>query len=148
MGLFGNKRMPTDLEAMKIQSTIESLQGHYKWICQTDDLRAFVTGTNFMKEDIKQLLSYEKKYPYFFKNKPSHAWNKILQERKDVEKDFIDRYIISIERKLLNYSTLRGKTNNLNKMVDIFRYDAGEFNPESVNYFEMKLRERFPEFFN
>ena len=147
MRLFGNKRMPDDLESMKIQMAIESLQGHYKWICQTDDLGAFVNGTNFMKDDIHQLFEYEKKYPNFFRNKPSYGWNRILQERAGVEQNFIDRYIMSIERKLLNYSTLRGKTNNFNKMVDLFRYYAGEFEPENVKYFEMKLFEDFPEFY-
>lgn len=146
MGLFGNTRMPNELEAMKIQMAIETLQGHYKWICQTDDLNAFINGSDFIKQDIKQLLEYEKKYPKFFKNKPSYGWNRILQERLEVEQDFIDRYIISVERKLLDYSTIRGKTNNFNKKVNLFKYYSGEFKPENVNYFEMKLKERFSEF--
>lgn len=147
MGLFGNKRMPSELDAMKIQSGIESLQGHYKWVCNTDDLGAFINGSNFMKDDIENLLYYERKYPNFFRNKPSYGWSVILEERSDVEQQFIDRYIISIERKLLDYSTMRGKTNNFNKKVDLFRYYAGEFKPESVNYFEQMIKERFPEFF-
>lgn len=147
MGLFRNKRMPDDLEAMKIRFAVDALKNHYKWICNTDDLGAFINGTNSMKDDIQQLFLYEKKYPNFFTNKPSHGWNIILQERTGVEKDFIDRYIMSIERKLLDYSTIRGKTNNFNKKVDLFKYYAGEFEPENVNYFEMKLRERFPVFF-
>lgn len=147
MGLFGKKKMPDDLEAMKIQFAVDALKDHYKWICNTDDIGAFINGSNSMKDDIQQLFEYEKKYPNFFTNKPSYGWNKILQEREGVEQDFIDRYIMSIERKLLNYSTMRGKTNNLNKMVDIFRYYAGEFDPKNVNYFEMLIRERFSEFY-
>lgn len=146
MGLFDKIRMPNDLEALKIKIAIESLQDHYKWICKTDDLGAFINGTNYMKDDIKQLLSYEKKYPRFFINKPSKGWDRILEERAGVEEDFIDRYIVAIEVKLLEYSTMRGKTNNFNKKVDLFRYYSGEFKPESVNYFEQMIKERFPEF--
>lgn len=146
MGLFQSKRKPDEFEAMRIQSAIEALQDHYKWICQTDDLGAFINGTNFMKDDIKKLLSYERNYPSFFKSKPSAAQNKILMERLEVEKNFIDRYIMSIERKLLDYSTMRGKTNNFNKKVDLFKYYAGEFKPESIDYFKKMISERFPEF--
>ena len=64
-----------------------------------------------------------------------------------LEQKFIDRYVMSIERKLLDYTTIRGKTNNFNKMVDIFRYYSGDFEPANVNYFEFRLIERFPEFY-
>lgn len=146
MGLF-NKRMPDDLDSMKINSLIESLQSRYDWIRQTDDLTAFITGTEFMKQDIEKLLNYEKKYPNFFKHKPSYGWNIIMKERFLVEQDFIDRYMVSIERKLLDYSTIRGKTNNFNKKVDLFMFYAGEFQPENITYFEQLLAERFPEFY-
>ena len=70
-----------------------------------------------------------------------------MKERFLVEQDFIDRYMVSIERKLLDYSTIRGKTNNFNKKVDLFMFYAGEFQPENITYFEQVLAERFPEFY-
>ena len=85
MGLF-SKRMPDDLDSMKIHSLIESLQSHYDWIRQTDDLTAFVTGTEFMKQDIEKLLNYEKKYPKFFKHKPSYGWNIIMKDCRTILK--------------------------------------------------------------
>ena len=147
MGLFRKKnKMPSELDALKINQSISFLKEHYEWIRQTDSLDAFIMGSNQMKQDINKLFEYEKKYPKFFSHKPSYGWNIILQERKGVEKDFIDRYMLSIERKLLDYSTLRGKKNNFTKKVDLFRYYAGEFEPENVNYFERCLIERFPEY--
>ena len=89
----------------------------------------------------------QKKFPSFFgKNSPSSNLEKINSERKKMEKKFVDRFLISIEKKLLNYSTDRGKRNNFNKETDKFKYYAGEFLPETVKYFNEMIEERFPEY--
>ena len=72
--------------------------------------------------------------------------NKIKSERQEMEKEFIDRYFICIEKKLLNYSTIRGKKNNFTKETDIFRYYAPEFLPETVDYFNKIISENFSDY--
>lgn len=148
MGLFGIKKMPTFDEKIKIESELNMLNSYNNGATRVDDVGLFINDIESIKEIVERLIKYERKYPNYFNPKPSEILKKFRTNNKLIlEKNFIDRYIISIEKKLLDYSTIRGKTNNFNKKVDLFRYYAGEFEPENVNYFEIKLRERFPEFF-
>lgn len=146
MGIFLNKK-PDELELMKINSRIEFINDRYKWICSTDDLDAFITGTNLMNEDIKFVLKFKTKYPNYIKKSNLSILSKISKEKMFVERKFIDRYIMAIERKLLDYTTERGKTNNFNKKVDLLRYYADQLEPETLVYFNSQLSERFPQYF-
>ena len=96
---------------------------------------------------LNTLIAYEKKYSSFFKNpKPTANSAKVSRELPSVEKKFVDYTIINLERKLLKYTTDRGKRNNFNKEVDIFKYYAGEFLPQTVEYFDKQIHERFSEY--
>ena len=146
MGLFGNKRIPTGMDEFEINQRLQSINYYNDVVKRGDNITGFFNDVEGLRNTVKELVRYERKYPNYFNPKPSQILNNFSTNKLILEKGFIERYIIAIERKLLDYSTMRGKTNNFNKMVDIFRYYAGEFEPENVNYFEMKLRERFPEF--
>lgn len=147
MGFFSKPKTPNENDKFWIEQKLALIDTYNNWVTSGDNITGFFNGIESLKAAVKELLPYEKKYPDYFKPKPSQILSNFCTNKLLLEKGFIDRYIISIERKLLNYTTIRDKTNNFNKMVDIFRYEAGEFEPESVDYFEMKLRERFPEFF-
>lgn len=147
MGLFGNRRMPNADDAFWISQKLETLNHYNDWVTRGDNITGFFNNVEGLRNTVKDLIKYEKKYPNYFNPKPSQILNNFSTNKLLLEKGFIDRYIMSIERKLLDYSTMRGKTNNFNKMVDIFRYYAGEFEPENINYFEMMIRQRFPEFY-
>lgn len=146
MGLFG-KRMPTLEEKLQIDSELTMLNSYNNGVTRVDDVGLFLSDVESIKEIVGRLIKYERKYPYYFNPKPSQILNSFSTSKLVLEKGFIDRYIMAIERKLLDYSTMRGKTNNFNKMVDVFRYYSGEFEPENVNYFEIKLKERFSDFY-
>lgn len=88
---------------------------------------------------------YENKFPKYFK-KPSDNLNKITKELPECEKKFVDYTLNNLERKLLNYTTDRGKINNFNKEIDIFHYYAAEFLPETVIYFEKQIEKIFPKY--
>ena len=147
MGLFSKPKMPNEDDKFWIEQKLETLNHYNDWVTRGDNITGFFNDVEGLRNTVKELVKYEKKYPNYFNPKPSQILNNFSSNKLLLEKGFIDRYIMAIERKLLDYSTMRGKTNNFNKMVDIFRYYAGEFEPENVNYFEMKLSERFPEFF-
>lgn len=146
MGLFNKYKMPNEEDAFWISQKLEMINNYNDWVKRGDNITGFFNSVEGLKNTVKELVKYEKKYPNYFNPKPSQILNNFSTNKLLLEKGFIDRYIMAIERKLLDYSTMRGKTNNFNKMVDIFRYYAGEFEPENVNYFEMKLKERFSEF--
>lgn len=146
MGLFSKPKMPNADDAFWIRQKLETLNNYNDWVTRGDNITGFFNDVEGLRNTVKELVKYEKKYPNYFNPKPSQILNNFSSNKLLLEKGFIDRYIMAIERKLLDYSTMRGKTNNFNKMVDIFRYYSGEFEPENVNYFEMKLRERFPDF--
>lgn len=146
MGLFG-KRMPTLEEKLQIDSELTMLNSYNNGVTRVDDVGLFLSDVESLKEIVGRLIKYEIKYPNYFNPKPSQILNSFSTNKLLLEKGFIDRYIMAIERKLLDYSTMRGKTNNFNKMVDVFRYYSGEFEPENVNYFEIKLKERFSDLY-
>lgn len=142
---MGNKR-PTEMEDFKIRKYLQIIKYQQEWIKSVDNIEGFFNAVNSLHKTFAELSVYGKKYPNFFNPNPVQTLKNFSTHKLVFEKNFIDRYIVAIEKRLLNYSTARGKINNFNKMVDIFRYYAGEFEPENVNYFEMKLKERFPNF--
>ncbi len=148
MGLFKKKiKMPSDIDRIEIEYQLQRLNSYNNGATKVNDVDLFINDVTSIKEIVENLIKYEIKYPNYFNPKPSEILKNFKTNNKLIlEKNFIDRYIISIERKLLDYSTMRGKTNNFNKKVDLFRYYAGEFEPENVNYFERCLIERFPEY--
>ena len=148
MGLFSRKiRMPNVTDKNEIEYLLQTLTSYNNGVTRVDDIERFLSDIDFLKSIVKRLIPYEKKYPDYFNPKPTEILRNFDTNNKLIlEKNFIDRYLITIERKLLDYSTMRGKTNNFNKKVDLFRYYAGEFEPENVNYFERCLIERFPEY--
>lgn len=146
MGLFSSKKPTTD-HIVKIESAIFQAQTNYKEASKTDRPDWYVEAYKRAYTSTQFLVEMQKKYPSFFgKNSPSSNLEKINSERKTMERKFIDRFIISIEKKLLNYSTVRGKTNNFNKEISKFKYYSGEFLPETVLYFEEMIKERFSEY--
>ncbi len=147
MGLFSKSKMINDDDAFYIDRILRMLQTYNDWATNGDNIIGFFNSIECLKNEVLQLLPYERKYPNYFDPKPSDVLNNFESYKLLLEQKFIDRYIVSIERKLLNYTTIRGKTNNFNKMVDIFRYESGEFEPENINYFESKLAERLPEYY-
>ena len=149
MGLFSKKiKMPNSKDLFWIEQNLEKLNYHNGCVNRTNNIEGFFNEITSIKSVVKDLIKYENKYPDYFNPKPTEILKNFNKNNKLIlEKNFIDRYLMAIERKLLDYSTMRGKTNNFNKMVDLFRYYAGEFEPENVKYFEMKLFEDFPEFY-
>ena len=145
MGLFSKK--PSQHDAFMIKNKMQELNYYNETIVRMDNVEGFLNQISGLKNTVVDMQKYEKKYPDVFNPKPSKILKNFGTNKLILEKNFIDRYLLAIERKLLNYSTMRGKTNNFNKMVDIFKYYAGEFEPENVNYFSIKLQERFPEFY-
>lgn len=145
MGLFSKK--PNQHDAFMIQQKMQELNYYNETIVRMDNVEGFLNQISGLKNTVIDMQKYERKYPDVFNPKPSKILKNFETNKLILEKNFIDRYLLAIERKLLNYSTMRGKTNNFNKMVDIFKYYAGEFEPENVNYFSIKLQERFPEFY-
>lgn len=145
MGLFSKK--PTLTHIHEIESAIFEAQTSYKEVATTDRPDWFIEAYEKTYTSTEFLVKMERKYPsYFKKPTPSSNLEKINSERKKMEKKFVDRFIISIEKKLLNYSTERGKRNNFNKETDKFRYYAGDFLPETVDYFNKVIKERFSEY--
>ena len=145
MGLFSKK--PNQHDAFMIKQKIQELNYYNETIARMDNVEGFLNQIGGLKNTVIDMQKYERKYPDVFNPKPSKILKNFETNKLILEKNFIDRYLLAIERKLLNYSTMRGKTNNFNKMVDIFKYYAGAFEPENVNYFSIKLQERFPEFY-
>ena len=147
MGLFSKPKMPNEDDLFYIEQSLRMLETYNDWATRGDNIVGFFNSIDCLKKEYKELLKYEKKYPNYFNPKPSQILNNFGAHKLLLEQKFIDRYVMSIERKLLDYTTIRGKTNNFNKMVDIFRYYSGDFEPANVNYFEFRLIERFTEFY-
>lgn len=145
MGFFSKK--PNQHDAFMIRNKMQELNYYNETIVRMDNVEGFLNQIIGLKNTVMDMQKYERKYPDVFNPKPSKILKNFETNKLILEKNFIDRYLLAIERKLLNYSTMRGKTNNFNKMVDIFKYYAGEFEPENVNYFSIKLQERFSEFY-
>ena len=145
MGLFSKK--PNGSQQVYIQSAINEVQTQYKYLTQVERVDWFVEAYENIYKSMNFLLDSEKRFPSFFgKYTPSTNMKKIESERNEMEKQFIDRFFLSIEKKLLEYSTMRGKKNNFIKETDKFRYYAGEFLPESVDYFNNIIETRYPEY--
>lgn len=145
MGLFSKK--PNQQEQNDISQHIFWVQSFYKSMYDGCGIDVFVDCKNRVFKSLDVLISYEKKYNSFFKKpKPSDNKEKVIRELPDVERHFVDYTITNLEKKLLNYSTDRGKRNNFNKETDKFRYYADEFLPETVDYFNQLIRERFSEY--
>lgn len=145
MGLFSKK--PNQQEQNDISQHIFWVQSFYESMYDGCGIDVFVDCKNRVFKSLDVLISYEKKYNSFFKKpKPSDNKEKVIRELPDVERHFVDYTITNLEKKLLNYSTDRGKRNNFNKETDKFRYYADEFLPETVDYFNQLIRERFSEY--
>lgn len=145
MGLFSKK--PTGSQQAYIQSAISEVQIQYKQVAQTERVDWFLEAYKKTYDSMNYLINAEKKFPsYFGKHRPTTNMQKINSERPEMEKQFVDRFILSIEKKLLNYSTDRGKRNNFHKEVDKFKYYAAEFLPATVDYFNRIIQERFSEY--
>ena len=145
MGLF--TKNPSQKEQQEISQDIFLVQSSYKTMFDGCGVEVFVSCKQRVFSCLNVLIKYEKKYPSFFKNpKPTENYNKVIKELPKTERKFVDYTITQIEKKLLNYSTERGKRNNFNKETDKFRYYAGEFLPETVDYFTKIVSERFPQY--
>ena len=145
MGLFS--RNPSRTEQNDISQHIHYVQSSYKMMYDGCGIEVFVDCKNRTLSSLEILVSYENKYhSYFKKPRPSDNKATVLKELPDVERKFVEYTILNLEKKLLNYSTDRGKRNNFNKEIDKFRYYAGEFLPETVDYFNQMIEERFPEY--
>lgn len=145
MGLFSKK--PNRSQQVYIQSAIDEVQTQYKQVAKAERVDWFLEAYEKTYDAMDYLLKAEKNFPsYFGKHRPTSNLQKINSERPEMERQFIDRFILSIEKKLLNYSTERGKRNNFNKETDKFRYYADEFLPETVDYFNQMLKERFNQY--
>lgn len=145
MGLFSKN--PSKHEQEDITQHIFWIQSFYKTINDGCGIEVFVDCKNRVLNSLEILISYEKKYNSFFKKpKPSDNKKKIFRELPEIERRFVDYTIVKLEKKLLDYSTDRGKRNNFNKEVDKFMYYAGEFLPSTVDYFNRIINERFSEY--
>ena len=145
MGLFFKK--PNSIEQSEISTLIYNVQTSYRYMHDWCGVEIFVDCKKNVFDDINKLIKYESKYPSFFKHPtPSENKQKVISELPYVEKKYIDNLIVYIEKKLLNYSTDRGKRNNFNKEADKFRYYAGEFLPETVDYFNKVARKNFSDY--
>lgn len=147
MGLFSRK--PSSSEQLNISICINQAQVLYKQVvtAHRPDWLVDLYGQLYIEMD--KLVQYEQKYPKFFvgKNTPTNNYKKIISERPEVERDFVDKYITEIEKILLKYKTNRGKQNNFNHAVDQFRYYADNFSSETISYFEKRLKEEFTEYY-
>ena len=130
-------RKDLNIEKMKADSIIAWVSDLYSaQFNKTDDLEAYILQRDSIKEEMQKLIDMQKKTPRLFgKNTPVKAWRKMQDETPVCERKFVERHIIAIEKKILNYKTDCGKINNLNNMIDKFMYYAGEFQPETVDYF-------------
>ena len=145
MGLFSKR--PNNEQQVYIKSTINEVQTQYKQVATTTRVDWFLESYKRTYSLMEDLLNVEKKYPTYFGNQsPSFNMKKIKSERAEMETQFVDRFILSIEKNLLNYSTARGKRNNFNKEVDKFKFYADEFLPETIDYFNKTLNEHFAEY--
>lgn len=144
MGLFSRGKI-SEVDHIKLVSGAEYVHNLYDGIYhRTDDVEALVKQREFLNEELNKLICLQNKYPLSFrKNTPKEAAQKIKDELPNAERLFVERYIISIEKKLLNYKTPRGKMNNLINMVDKFKYYSGEFLPETVDYFKQLVKQHF-----
>ena len=149
MGLFNLfTKKPNEDDLFWIEQDLEKIKYYNDVLKRGGNITAFLNGMDSLKNTLNDLIKYEQKYPNYFNPKPSEILKNFRENNKLIlERNFIDRYIIEIEKKLLNYSTIRGKSNNFNKMVDLFRFEAGEFEPETVKYFEVELSKNFPELY-
>ena len=146
MKLFGSKK-PSSSEQNQIKEHIRTIELFYKIMYDGCGIDIFVECKNRVLTASTELIKYEEKYPNFFVAPgPKENSTRILDELPECEREFIDYMLQRLERKLLDYSTDRGKRNNFNKEVDKFKYFAGEFLPETVDYFNQQLQRRFPEF--
>lgn len=141
-------KKPTGMDAYYIQSGIDRAKTLYKQMFETDRVDHYLSFRDELNCTINKLLEYEHIYPNVFKapHRPSDVCAQIQNEQKECEHKLIDRNIIRIERLLLNYKTERGKRNNFVKETDIIKYYAGEFLPETIDYFLDQLQQRFPNY--
>lgn len=147
MKLFNKNNTLNENDKFWINQHLKTIDTYNEFLTWGDNIPGFFNNIDSLKNAVKDLLPYEQKYPNYFSPKPSQIIKNFSSNKLVLEKNFIDRYIMSIERKLLDYTTIRGKTNNFNKMVNIFMYYAGEFESENVTYFEMMIKERFSEYY-
>lgn len=145
MSLFFKKKMSL-LEQQQLKITADEVQVSYNIIFNiVDDPEALMKHRELLNEKMVFLLSLQKKYPSLFKkDTPEQAATQLKQEQPIAEKKFIDRYVLSIERKLLNYKTDRGKNNNLKNSIEKFMYYSSEFLPQSIDYFKLSISKHFP----
>lgn len=146
MGLFSKK--PKGMDKYEIESSMDQAKISNKQMFQSDNIDHYLHYRRELDFRMQKLLNYQSKYPSVFKypHRPSDVANQIKTERAECEQKFMQRNIIRIERILLNYKTERGKKNNFKKETDIIKHYAGEFLPETVEYFIDQLQERFPEY--
>ena len=145
MGLFSQN--PNGKTQGVIAQKAFQVQSSYKMMFDGCGIEVFVNCKKTVFDGVNTLIMYENKFPkYFRKPKPSDNLNKITKELPECEKKFVDYTLNNLERKLLNYTTDRGKINNFNKEIDIFHYYAAEFLPETVIYFEKQIEKIFPKY--
>lgn len=135
---FKKEWSSAEIDKLKADTTISLTQDLYSALFnKTDDIDAYLLQRQSIYDNMQKLIAMQKKRPGMFRsNTPAKAWEKMQGEVPECERRFIERYIIAIEKKLLNYKTPKGKANNLNNMIERFMYNAGEFLPETVDYFK------------
>ena len=88
MGLFRKKiKMPNSEDLFWIELKLENLDYHNGCINRTDSVGGFLNEITSIKSVVIDLIKYEKKYPHYFKPKPTEILrnfdtnNKLILEK-------------------------------------------------------------------
>lgn len=139
----------SEFDKLNIESDMKFMKDQIERLKKCDTINKYNAEYKYAMELVKIMVKWESKYPLSFKDvKPHMIYESMVNERADLQCIMIDNWISNLDRKLLRYTTDKGKRNNFIKEVDIFRYDCTCLHPDAVNYFKESLKAKYPQYAN
>lgn len=134
---------------MSIESTTNRILDNIEYLKKSETILYFNKNYERIFLYLDDLINQKRNHPnYNFPVDPDELYSKLKQEKHLLECFVVDNAIEKINRKLLNYTTDKGKYNNFVKEYNIFLYDRDAMSDYSLNYFFQKTKELYPEYIN
>lgn len=125
------KLMQDNIDRLKCADSIQNLE---------DRLEVAITSIKKLGDMTKQ---YNAKLVGFDEDELVSA---LQNDVPEIERIMIDNWINNLDRKILNYTTEKGKKSNFIKEVEKFRFDYNKLDKTSIDYFEKKVSEKYSEY--
>lgn len=130
-----------------IDITIQNAKRSIDLLKDCTSITQFSSRYEYAKQDVLKMVDLQKEYPSVFKEiSPLDIYMALERDRFELECTVVDKVVSQIERKLLKYTTEKGKQNNFNKEFDIFRYDSEVALPQTFDYFVEQMNTKFPQY--